>query len=107
MSDTFGNLMKENGKSLPLSKLSHSFPLFLFYSTVVLPVWLSVLLPLTLTSVAIEKLVGVVRGSKRSSASKKELSSAYGSLDLASIPSPAQCEFDLILFGATGFTGTK
>ena len=54
--------MKEDGKSMPLSKLSQSFPLFLFYSAVVVPIWIGVLLPLTITSVVVDKLVGFVKG---------------------------------------------
>jgi len=98
--------MKEDGKSMPLSKLSQSFPLFLFYSAVVVPIWIGVLLPLTITSVVVDKLVGFVKGGpKKNIKNVNAIASEYGSLDLSSIKAPAQREFDLILFGATGFTG--
>lgn len=97
--------MKEDGKSLPLSKFSQSFPLFLFYSAVVVPIWITVLLPLTLTSVVVDKLVGLVQGGAKKNVAKNLLASDYGSLDLSSIKTSGQREFDLILFGATGFTG--
>eukprot|EP00053_Salpingoeca_punica_P009205 m.82470 g.82470 ORF g.82470 m.82470 type:complete len:484 (+) comp14920_c0_seq1:129-1580(+) len=90
-------------KKLPLSGWSCVGP-FIFYSAIVFPVWLVVLLPTTL----------VIQAGKRVFGSRRtRLSEPLPPLTAAEVTSVQQLqlpvfdarEFDLVLFGATGFTG--
>lgn len=79
-----------------------SYKLFAFVCVVLLPFWLSVLLPLTLLYLLIKTLF---RGNQSIPGAFQEKELQKTSLRPTSTPK-GQREFDLIVFGATGFTGS-
>lgn len=93
-------------KTLPLSDLSTTFPMFLVFLGVFTPLWVGVLIPLTLLSQLFSAAAGMVMpksgGGKPKALEdpqvlikqiKKKTSDMDGRI------------YDVIVFGATGFTG--
>ena len=76
--------------------------IFLLNILVFLPLWLLILLPLTLIYVLIEKLVKLCCCRKK----KVPVTQNDEELELNPTDTPKnEREFDLVLYGATGFTG--
>jgi short subunit dehydrogenase-like uncharacterized protein len=95
--------MRKHGKSLPLSGWSALGP-FMFYTTIVFPVWLVVLLPTTLVCQLGKRVFGSKRPSGREPLPQLTASEVTAVQELQT-PALDAREFDLVLFGATGFTG--
>eukprot|EP00211_Chloroparvula_japonica_P002742 CAMPEP_0119143678 /NCGR_PEP_ID=MMETSP1310-20130426/34669_1 /TAXON_ID=464262 /ORGANISM="Genus nov. species nov., Strain RCC2339" /LENGTH=503 /DNA_ID=CAMNT_0007135323 /DNA_START=40 /DNA_END=1551 /DNA_ORIENTATION=+ len=95
-------VMERDGKRLGLSNLQRAVPTFLLYLVVMLPLELFLILPLTLLWFGVARVVGIVSGGK-----KEKGESAKNMVSSQNAPSPqvAPREFDIVLFGATGFTG--
>lgn len=90
--------MKKDRKKLPNSSPAVYF-LFLFFILVVCPLWLVVILPLTIIFFIGDFLVRSLSGSKRKSEAKSQ-----ENFGINPIPSRERA-FDIVIFGATGFTG--
>jgi hypothetical protein len=74
--------------------------MFLIHLFITIPIWIGFLLPLTIVYVLLEKLFCMC-------CKKKKIQKKFIPLESVSGPDPNKNsrEFDLILFGATGFTG--
>lgn len=116
--------MSRDGKRLPLSSSCAALPYFLLCAFVVLPLTVGVLLPLLLVHTIIFKLLGLcgigrARRDKASAAGDREnallptgdsapaaaTSAASVAVAVANAPAAANRVHDIVLFGATGFTG--
>jgi len=91
--------MQKDKKSLPLSGPS-AIIWFILYAVIVLPLWLVVLVPLMLVSQTLVFVVKKMCGKKPKISTKD---SSYAST--SSFGSEDPKKYDLVLFGATGFTG--
>ena len=118
--------MTRDGKRLPLSTSCGALPYFLLCAFVVLPLTVGLLLPLLLVHTLVSKLLGLCgigrapRG-KAASPSDREgpllptgesapaaAATSAASVSLAVVNAPAAAAnraHDIVLFGATGFTG--
>jgi hypothetical protein len=99
--DAHNDPMIRDKKSSPNSSLITSVPTFFMTLFVVTPVWLTILLPLAVlgqTGVAISRAISPKKTRKPSSDSTN-VSVQKRSTDLQGR------DYDLILYGATGFTG--
>ncbi len=91
-------------KVLPMSNSLLNFPLFLFLLLIGLPFWLLILLPLTIASQLLtgiwKKVAPVHRRKDKRQENPKELIE-----NISKKSSDANRKYDLVMFGATGFTG--
>mmetsp|Transcript_31700 Transcript_31700/g.43493 ORF Transcript_31700/g.43493 Transcript_31700/m.43493 type:complete len:491 (-) Transcript_31700:58-1530(-) len=90
----------QDGKRLPNSSSLRVFPTFLFFCIVVLPITLFVLLPLTIICALLKPIVRLVKPKQP----RKKPPPPLPKSEL-SVPDPSQRKYDLVLLGATGFTG--
>lgn len=101
--------MLRDRKELLNSNTPKAFLIFLCYVLVIIPIWLCVLLPIVILFFVLEKIVGVFKPKKKkdsqSSATFDQVAESFG--DEAEANKSVTREFDLILFGATGFTGKQ
>lgn len=99
-----GTKMKEQGKTLPLSSTREVLPQFLLAAAVGFPFWLGVLLPSALATQAGKFLINKIFGKKLTPhESSRDISN--DELQAVTPCSDSPRKFDIILFGATGFTG--
>lgn len=89
--------MKRDRKSLPNSGVS-VIPTFLLHAFVLLPLSVCVLTPLAVISYGIGALFTPKKQKKHESATVAKPSDMV-------VTSPEKREFDIVIFGATGFTG--
>ena len=100
--DTSLERLKADGKRIP--RTSAIAPVVT--ALVVLPVWAAVLLPSALISQAVAKGVRAVTGSGKAAPSAAKASSSSPSVEPFPSRKPlAQRKYDLVLLGATGYTG--
>lgn len=96
--------LKEDGKELPLSRATEVIPQFLIAAFLALPFYFVVLLPLTILTQVGKMAINKVTGKKKIAAvmtediSREQLN---GIVD----GTKSRRRFDIILFGATGYTG--
>jgi hypothetical protein len=103
MSDSHSDPLIRDKKELALSG-SRAIPQFLLFAGVITPLWLSVLLPSAIASQAVSFVWGKVTGrSGRKEAHATKQNDAKKVLGKASDKSKRK--YDVIVFGATGFTG--
>ena len=94
--------MKKYKKSLWLSDPMQSFLLFVFYVTVIIPIWFSLLLPISICSMLFEWLMRMIFPKHKKADVPIEPSVSYSK---SSANKPKDIKYDLVIFGATGFTG--
>ncbi len=99
MDEVKGDPMVRDGKRLPLDSFA-VFPLFLLCVFVLFPFWLLFLLPLTLIYQGFSKLVSLFSSRPRPPKSSGD----HNGESKEGGPGGVR-EFDIIVFGATGFTG--
>jgi short subunit dehydrogenase-like uncharacterized protein len=99
--------MVRDKKALPLSGFWSVLPSFLSFLFIVTPLWLFVLVPITLIFQLFIKLYQVVCGSKPKviTTTSGELETLNQLIDQRPDPATRTREFDLVVFGTTGFTG--
>ena len=103
--NTFGSgsnmddLVKRDKKEMVFARLSHVFPHFLMYLFIVLPIWLFCLLPLTLMCFPFKLLYGLIVPSSTDKSNDLKYS------NVTTISSKVERFYDVVVFGATGFTG--
>lgn len=95
--------MKRDGKHLPMDNVVVAFFYFLGCVLVVIPLWLVVLLPLTLLHQGGVWLLGKLSGKKPKSNAVPAKASEVR--DRSRVVPEKDRAFDLVVFGATGFTG--
>ncbi len=95
--------VKKDGKKQPLSNLKEAIPLFAFYSLVVCPVWFTTILPFSIVTFGLESLFKSLFNSKKVIKERSEEEITAESLALSK-PTVAR-HYDLVLYGASGFTG--
>jgi short subunit dehydrogenase-like uncharacterized protein len=93
-------LLKDQ-KKLPLADLSEAIPWFLVYLCLVLPLLIFVLLPLTLITTLAKKIGELLAHDKSKSEQGYPPPFEFNGLP----PKPSERPYDIIIFGATGFTG--
>eukprot|EP00051_Salpingoeca_urceolata_P017594 m.241426 g.241426 ORF g.241426 m.241426 type:complete len:498 (+) comp18999_c0_seq3:1810-3303(+) len=99
--------MLRDGKRLPMAKMAAALPSFVGWLVIGLPLVIGVLLPLTLLSqlvLAVLRAVGV----KQNKAAQSVVGALEGDeakYDATSVVQRDARTYDLVLFGATGFTG--
>lgn len=98
--------MIRDRKELPLSGFWSVLPNFLFFLFIVTPVWIVVLIPLTIVSQIFVKIYQAVCAPKAKviTTTRAELDALNQLVDQRSGQQKAR-EFDLVVFGTTGFTG--
>ena len=77
--------------------------LFAIFSAVVLPIWLIILLPLTIIYLIITKILSLL-GLRKQKVPKSPAEIDSSSMEATKVPKDER-EFDLVIYGATGFTG--
>ncbi len=104
--NTFGSaninmneLVKRDKKEMAFAKFSSVFPHFIVYLVIVLPLWLFCLLPITLICLPFKLLYGLIVPS----ATKKGNDLKFTNVTIK--PSKVDRVYDIVVFGATGFTG--
>jgi hypothetical protein len=94
------------GKRVPMSSTAEALPRFLLTVFIKIPIIIGVLLPMLLIYTIITKLMSFC-APKPGAAEKEALLTNINQVDEEVAVKPhADREFDLVLFGATGFTGT-
>ena len=99
MADKNNDPMKRDRKKQNFSDLPSTILIFAFYVIVLLPLWLAVLLPITIVTFALEKIYIALTSTKKA---KRD---SFVTFDKVNVPPAADRELDLVVFGATGFTG--
>lgn len=94
--------MTKDKKQLPMTGPVAIFWFFV-YVFIVLPVLLVALLPIALISIGTGKFLGLFNAKKIDKTPTS--SSSYGSLSASDEIPPTARPYDIVLFGATGFTG--
>mmetsp|Transcript_13301 Transcript_13301/g.21775 ORF Transcript_13301/g.21775 Transcript_13301/m.21775 type:complete len:498 (-) Transcript_13301:1833-3326(-) len=96
--------LRESGKQLPLTNTAEVLPQFLVAATVATPLFITCLLPCTIATQVGKFVVNKITGRKKLPAvMTADISEEQLSTITDGTKSPRN--FDLILFGATGFTG--
>ena len=104
-SNTKEDPMVRDKKVVPLSNPVTTFPVFLFFLFIVTPIWLTLLLPLTVSYQALAAVCGPVLGKKSKKAIKPENPEDIAQQVIKTASDDSDRIFDVIVFGATGFTG--
>lgn len=103
--DPHSDPMVRDKKSLPMSSSLANLPAFLLSVGVVLPVWVTVLLPLTIASQLGIKAWKSVSPKRLTKARAQENPVELAQRIVKTAVQSDDREFDLVVFGATGFTG--
>ena len=105
--------MLKDHKEMENSHMLQALPMFLLHTCIILPIWAVVLLPAAAIYQAGSYCSTLMCGKRKNG--KKEDSSVTGTASSTSQPmldtetgmkKAATCPYDLVLYGATGFTGT-
>ena len=99
MNDNSIDPLKRDRKKQNLSDLPSTIFIFAVYVIVLLPLWLAVLLPISLFTFVLEKIYIALTSTKKA---KRD---SFVTFDKVNVPPAADRELDLVVFGATGFTG--
>jgi hypothetical protein len=102
--DPHSDPMIKDKKSLPMSSTVANLPAFLFTVFVLVPLWLMVLLPLTIAFQVMIKIKKALFPVKAGKGRVQEDPEALKK-QIVKKASDGDREFDLVMFGATGFTG--
>jgi len=96
-----------DGKRLPLSRLSQAIPQFLLHVFILLPLWLTVILPIALVSLVVTRTTRALCGGGKKKKAKSSKDAADDTpVEVAKDRTPlGERTYSLVLFGATGFTG--
>ena len=101
MDETHTDPMEKDKKYLPLSKLSQVIPTFLITLLILLPLYIAVLLPLTIISLVFKAIFSFGKRPSIQNNGKVTVTNAGAVAYVATEQRP----LDIVVFGATGFTG--
>lgn len=98
--------MEKDKKSMPLTNLFAAFIHFVFYLLVVAPFWLFIIMPFVLLTIAWETVYNALPRliSKKKNESGDGQSQTRNNGSEKIVPQSSR-EFDIVVYGATGFTG--
>ena len=97
--------MVKDHKEMENSQLSTVLPMFLLHTCVILPIWAVVLLPAAAMYQAGSYCATLMCG-KRMNVKGESSTIGTASSTATGLKKAANCQYDLVLYGATGFTGT-
>jgi short subunit dehydrogenase-like uncharacterized protein len=95
----------EDGKALPLASTAEVLPQFIVAAAVATPLFLTVLLPCTIATQVGKFVINKITGKKKIAAMMTEDISKEQLSAITSNSANSPRNFDIVLFGATGFTG--
>ncbi len=96
--------MVRDKKVLELSGFS-ALPQFLLFAGIITPLWLTVLLPCTLASQAVSFVHNKISPAKKTSKSTAHIQDSSHQVVCGTANDSSKRVFDIVVFGATGFTG--
>jgi hypothetical protein len=92
--------MNSDQKHLAFSNIYEAALYFTFYITIIFPIWLIFLFPFCILSIGLSKLWLIITTENK----KKRISKEMGIPNIV-FNTSLNREYDLIVFGASGFTG--
>ena len=98
--------MLKDHKEMENSQTLHVLPMFLLHICIILPIWAVVLLPAAAIYQAGAYCSTLMCGKRKNG--KEESSTTIGTAPPTEtgLKNAAACQYDVVLYGATGFTGT-
>ncbi len=99
------DLLKKDNKSLPMNSTLCNLPAFLGLVGIGIPLWIGVLIPLALVSIIFMLLFRILLWPCTKTVNKHRENPTELINKIAKKSSDTNRKFDIVMFGATGFTG--